>query len=52
MNLIRNELQNSVSIWTLDATMEIYFKGQHLSDEEVGNITDVWKQGGNRPIQL
>ena len=52
MNLIMNELQNSVSIWTVDATMELYFKGQNLSDEEGDNITDVWKQGGNRPIQL
>ena len=52
MNLIMNELRNSVSIWALDATMRIHYSGQTLSEEEIDNIIQVWKRRGNRPIEL
>lgn len=52
MNLIMNDLRNSMNIRTLDATMRIYYNGNNLSDEEADRIVDVWKRRGNRRIEL
>ena len=52
MNLIMNDLRNSMNIRTLDAIMRIHYNGQDLSDEEADNIISVWKRRGNRRIEL
>ena len=51
-NLIMNNLQSSLNIRTLDATMLIHYNGPDLSDEEADKMIDVWKRTGNRRIEL
>ena len=36
----------------LDATMQIYYNRQNLSDEEADNIIDASKRCGNRATEL
>ena len=44
MNLIMNDLQNSINIGTLDALMRISYSGQDLTDDDADR--------GNRRIEL
>ena len=52
MNLIMNDLQNSINIGTLDALMRISYSGQDLTDDDTDKILSVWFQRGNRRIEL
>ena len=52
MNLIMNDLQNSINIGTLDALMRISYSGQDLTDDDADKILSVWFQRGNRRIEL
>ena len=48
MNLIINNLQSSINIKTLDATMHIHYNGPDLSDKEADKIIDVWNRRINK----
>ena len=52
MNLIMNDLRNSMNIRTLDALMQISYSGRDLTDDDGDKILSVWFQRGNRRIEL
>ena len=52
MNLIMNDLRNSMNIRTLDALMQISYSGRDLTDDDGDKILSVWFRRGNRRIEL
>ena len=52
MNLIMNDLRNSMYIRTLDALMRISYSGQDLTDDDADKILSVWFRRGKRRIEL
>ena len=52
LNLIMNDLQSSMNIRILDASMCIHYNGADLSDEKADKIIDAWKREENRRIKL
>ena len=51
MNLVMNDLRNSMNIVTLDATMRITYANE-ITDDVVDKIIGIWKKRGNRGIEL
>ena len=49
MNLVMNDLSNSVNIATLDATMRITYVNE-ITDDVVEKIIGIWKKHVNRQI--
>ena len=47
-----NDLQSSMNIRILDASMCIQYNGADLSDEKADKIIDAWKREENRRIKL
>ena len=51
MNLVMNDLRNSMNIATLDATMRITYVNE-ITDDVVEKIIGIWKRCENRRIEL
>ena len=51
MNLVMNDLRNSMNIATLDATMQITYVND-ITDDLVDKVIGIWKKHGNRQTEF
>ena len=51
MNLVMNDLRNSMNIATLDATMRITYVND-ITDDVVDKVISIWKRHGNRQTEI
>lgn len=51
MNLVMNDLRSCMNIAILDALMRITYVNE-ITDDAVDSIIGIWKECGNRQIEL